>query len=869
MEEEVEIAEQETQVVTLETEVKGFADGLSYWAKYLAEKILSGNAITDTEINTAYSYLLEELTLTPTTTKPDIAINYNGGNSGNYKLDLLFSKLENVEGVNALTENQIIDFSPNATVVYGGNGSGKSGYVRLLKKVFYSKAPEEILKNIYLESGHKSVSAKFTFQSAGSNIALKFPDNAANEAFQQFSVFDGKSVLRHLDQRNEFEFRPAGLSFFSDFIDAVRNVEAKLNTGIGSKYLANDFADVYEGDSEIKTAVQNLSAQTDITNLKNQLPYSDTDKAEKLELERKYDDLLIASKGKEKEIKILENIKQLLSANKQQIENLNQYFISKYLSEIQTAITNCLTLEATAKAEGLENFKTDKIGAIGTTEWKNFIVAAEQFAKKQKTSNAVYPETGDNCLLCQQPLSSDAQNLITNYWAFIKSVAEQNAKQAIEQLGLVKDGFVKLNFDLFPTENSLTVWLTEKYPQILISLKQELSNQKSLATNIVSDIATKTANNRTEIKISVTNHDTIITGIDASIKTLRDDEQSVELDRLLKAKTKLAHKEKLELHIAKYESYVTNQKWISKAQGFNWTSFRTSITFTEKGLSTRYFNKRYSDKFNIECNELKGNFGISIDPRSSGAKSNRQLLIKGNYPSAILSEGEQKVIAIADFLSEMHVSDINRGIVFDDPVNSLDNDRKKLIALRLIKEAKIKQVIIFTHDLVFFYHLKNASKKYLAGMNNCFVHHSVEKENMLLSGKVNLNESPANEAQHQEPNKAEEWLAKSKAASGNEKIDFAMAGIGSLRKSFEAMAIFTIMGATVQRFDPQIRMGRLKDIKYNKSLIDTVVEKYGELSDIIDAHLQSDVVGIIPSPEILEQQIEDYKTIRDQLKNIR
>jgi len=48
-------------VETLETEVKNFADGLPYWAKYLAEKILSGNAISDTDIDTSYSYLLEVL----------------------------------------------------------------------------------------------------------------------------------------------------------------------------------------------------------------------------------------------------------------------------------------------------------------------------------------------------------------------------------------------------------------------------------------------------------------------------------------------------------------------------------------------------------------------------------------------------------------------------------------------------------------------------------------------------------------------------------------------------------------------------------------------------------------------------------------
>ena len=61
MEEMNIIAEVEQQAKTLETEVKKFANGLPYWAKYLAEKILSGNAISDTDVDTSYSYLLEEL----------------------------------------------------------------------------------------------------------------------------------------------------------------------------------------------------------------------------------------------------------------------------------------------------------------------------------------------------------------------------------------------------------------------------------------------------------------------------------------------------------------------------------------------------------------------------------------------------------------------------------------------------------------------------------------------------------------------------------------------------------------------------------------------------------------------------------------
>ena len=51
MDELSDIPEVENHIATLDTEVKGFAEGLPYWAKYLAEKILSCNAITDIEIN--------------------------------------------------------------------------------------------------------------------------------------------------------------------------------------------------------------------------------------------------------------------------------------------------------------------------------------------------------------------------------------------------------------------------------------------------------------------------------------------------------------------------------------------------------------------------------------------------------------------------------------------------------------------------------------------------------------------------------------------------------------------------------------------------------------------------------------------------
>ena len=157
----------------------------------------------------------------------------------------------------------------------------------LLKKVFYSKTPEEIVQNIHLASGHKPVSANFTFHSAGSDIPLNYPTNSASAEFEPYAVFDNGSVRHHLDHKNEFEFRPAGLSFFADFTEAIKQVEVKLNSEIANKQTPNDFDVWFDGDSEIKTLVQGLTAQTSIEDLNKHTPFSEKDKTDKAAIEKK------------------------------------------------------------------------------------------------------------------------------------------------------------------------------------------------------------------------------------------------------------------------------------------------------------------------------------------------------------------------------------------------------------------------------------------------------------------------------------------------------------------------------------------------------------------------------------------------------
>ncbi|WP_016989405.1 AAA family ATPase [Flavobacterium sp. ACAM 123] len=777
---------------------------------------------------------------------------------------MLFNKLENIEGVNALSENQVIDFSPNLTIIYGANGSGKSGYVRLLKKVFYSKTPEEIVPNIHLVSGHKSVSANFIFNSAGIDIPLNYPSHSTNTEFEQYAVFDNGSVRHHLDHKNEFEFRPAGLSFFADFTEVIKKVEIKLNSDITSKRTPNDFAVWFDGESEIKNLVQSLTAQTNITELNKHIPFSEQNKTEKAAVEKKYDELLLASTNKEKEIQKLESIAKNIEETKITIVAINTYFVNTYLTYVQTSITDCIEKEATAKAEGIESFKTDKIANIGTVEWKDFIVAAEKFAKQQKIGESVYPESKDNCLLCHQPLSEEAENLIKNYWTFIKSIAEQNAAQTQNALNEIKAGFEKLPFDLFPVNNILTGWLTENHPQVLTSLKESLDTLKTLTANIIADITAKKANKRVEFQINLTAYDAIITAIGESIKVLKENTEILELTKLQGTKTYLNHKEKFNTHFQKLTDYIEIQQWILKANTISWISFKRSITEWEKYLSGKYFNQKYIDTFNQECLYLNGNFGIEVNHTGSGGTSFRQLTLKGRNPAAILSEGEQKVIALADFISEMQLSEVNRGIIFDDPVNSLDDGRKRDIAYRLIRESVNKQVIVFTHDLIFVSNLITFSEEKTIP----FLCHWIENR-AGKPGQVWLKNSPSYEKEYRNAEPAKKYYSDSNKddCPPAQREFLVKTGFTALRTCYEVLVINDLFKNVVQRYNERVSVDSLSSVYFDEELVNELLDSFAQCCRYMEGHTHSDKYAYIkPEPKNLNEEIQRYETTRTKIR---
>ena len=138
-------------------------------------------------------------------------------------------------------------------------------------------------------------------------------------------------------------------------------------------------------------------------------------------------------------------------------------------------------------------------------------------------------------------------------------------------------------------------------------------------------------------------------------------------------------------------------------------------------LSQTIASQELADALNEELKQLKVHeLKVVMKPESSRGRTKFKLVLEvpgGGAPSSILSEGEQRAIAIASFLAEVKLGKGLGGVVFDDPVSSLDHRRRWEVAERLAIESKTRQVIIFTHDIYFLCILEQKAEE--VGTNLC------------------------------------------------------------------------------------------------------------------------------------------------------
>ncbi|EQD44074.1 hypothetical protein B1A_15236, partial [mine drainage metagenome] len=140
------------------------------------------------------------------------------------------------------------------------------------------------------------------------------------------------------------------------------------------------------------------------------------------------------------------------------------------------------------------------------------------------------------------------------------------------------------------------------------------------------------------------------------------------------------------------------------------------ITIKSSELAKQFVTDAFQKRFKDELKTLGlRTLEVSLEPvkgKKGETKFGLRLVSSSSCQLVdIASEGEQRCIALAAFLSELSQASHQSALVFDDPVSSLDHWHREKIAERLVAEAKKRQVIVFTHDVVFLNDLSSFSEK--------------------------------------------------------------------------------------------------------------------------------------------------------------
>ncbi|MER9190012.1 hypothetical protein [Mesorhizobium australicum] len=97
-------------------------------------------------------------------------------------------------------------------------------------------------------------------------------------------------------------------------------------------------------------------------------------------------------------------------------------------------------------ATGTVSFKSEKLKGAGGPEWEKLITAAYKSAAVEHDH---YPNDGDSCLLCQQPLGDQAVELFKRYWEFLTSTDLTALVVLDNQIKAKIGGFASLALDIF------------------------------------------------------------------------------------------------------------------------------------------------------------------------------------------------------------------------------------------------------------------------------------------------------------------------------------------------------------------------------------------------------------------------------------
>lgn len=677
-----------------------YATGKSDWLKYLIQEAIDTNgAITEERLSAIFENLKNN---SPIPSQTNQIVSQTVTND-----KVLFKTLKHISGVNALSENQTIKFSPDVTVLYGLNGSGKSGYFRILNEICGGNQKKEILPNIYADDANKKdISVQLEY-SKGTNTNTLTWDNTSRALpnFNGVKVFDSSYLNGLLVARtpDEAVVYPLGLHLFSYIAQIMDSFSVK-------------FTQLATTEREKLPAIATDNLSDDLKNAFNQK--QDFNDAKRTEIKEKYsfseaDNTLLSGKQStlttlqqtnyEDRINLLTQNNKTYSEFTEKIDN-----IVKNLKEYYQNLKNAFESYKTAKEKNdkalLQSQILKSLPQSNTDEWKNFIKAGKEYSSK------LGDEEIKKCPYCHQDIvSEDAIKIIQAYATFLNDTSASELNTATANLKKIQNTIDKYNVSVSLADVVKSIIndseTLERKLTSLINYKQSLLSAKS-----ADDI--KTFN--TDFSIETKFIQETIDKNNEELKSLNTskDQKEKTIATLQKEIEALKEKKSISEQKVAIDEYFTIQDKIKIIENKRSSLNTKGLTSKSNQAQNELLTSALEGSLKEELDKL-GRKDLKVQLKVSNGikgKCSTELVLTGNNSiKNVLSEGEQKAVGLAVFFAEIQNEDYP--IILDDPVTSLDHEIAGAVAKRLLDFNN--QIIVFCHNRLFLDGFETSRKNHV------------------------------------------------------------------------------------------------------------------------------------------------------------
>lgn len=701
----------ETQVLS---EIVTWSASCPAWQRDALRRLCSKDKLEQDDLDDLLAICKDDLGSTPIT-----ADHIRDPAASN--VDVSLSKLYNLQHVNALKSGETLTFRQSGlTVIYGENGSGKSGYARVLKQACRARLPNDdtVLPNIYAaQCGIPQAEIGFCID--GQNHSTVWRQKAAADSrLTAISVFDSATAAVHVGATNDLAYTPLPLRIMATLADTCKDIKGKLDAEI--EVIKNQTPAILKNhecapDTEVGKLLSNLSAQTTEAKVEELAGLSETDEAR---LKTLATDLTNDP----------ENLARQLQVQKNKIDNaiecLNK--LSEAVSEESIATLGQLHKTYTTARKAAVRVSTDMLSdeplpEVGSDVWRSLWDAARTYSSEKAYPKREFPVTGDaaRCVLCHQELSSESSERLSRFESFMLNKSKKKEDKTRNDYETARSDMLEASIPMKDIQTIVTLIRDDLADtELAFAVKRHAVKNAWRLRAILKMVGVEDAVIQTpKTTVPADAMAAHAQGLEHRATGLLAGADSPERKALIAKQSELADRQWLGTIKTDVLGQIKRLKLIVSLEKWQRTTSTNRITALSTDLATRLVTDRLRDRFAQEVAEfgLAKQHTIELKHAKTAAGIplfHVHMISKLDKPiGKVLSEGEYRCVALAAFLAELSTLETSSGIVFDDPVSSLDHIYRDKVAERLATESLKRQVVIFTHDIGFLMQLEEACQK--------------------------------------------------------------------------------------------------------------------------------------------------------------